>query len=103
MKRDGWTRLSKPGSSCWAHWVHEASTWQVRHCGHPTANWPYYLIDPGSLCTVVSFNGLGFKTVAVSMDVVERVLAGQLQLTNENCVENIMRVMVTSFGKEVKP
>jgi len=51
---------------------------------------------------VVSFNGLGFKTVTVSMDVVERVLSGQLQLTNENCVENIMRVMVTSFGKEIE-
>lgn len=101
MKRQGWTRLSQPGNKCRTHWVHDASNWQLRHCGHPTANWPYYLINPTSLCTVVSFNGLGFKTLAVSMDAVEGVLSGAFTLTSEECVYGIERILITADGRVV--
>ena len=101
MKRQGWTRLSQPGDKCSTRWVHDASHWQLRHCGHPTANWPYYLINPTSLCTVVSFNGKGFKTIEVCMNAVEGVLSGAFILTNADCVEGIERIMITANGEPV--
>ena len=103
MKRHGWTRISPKPGTCWTHWAHQDSGWQFRHCGHPTANWPYYFIDPASLRTVMSFNGLGFKSVEVCMNVIEGVISGTFKLTDDQCVDGIMRVMVTSFGKEIEP
>lgn len=46
--REGWERLSQPGDKCRAHWRHTASGWEVFHCGHPTANWPYYATQHGA-------------------------------------------------------
>lgn len=58
--RPGWIRLSAPGDKCGAHWLHTSSDWQIRHCGHPTANWPYYAIDPDHPTrATVTHNGLG--------------------------------------------
>lgn len=43
-QRPGWERL-RPG--CGGVWRHVASGWLVKHCGHPTALWPYYAHRPG--------------------------------------------------------
>lgn len=91
--RPGWTRLSAPGNKCAAHWRHE-SGWEVRHCGHPTANYPYSATDPNDpearVC--VTHNGRGFKTLAVAFDAIEGVLAGRLIATNERCGARTRRI-----------
>jgi hypothetical protein len=38
-QRTGWVRLR---GGCGGVWLHESSGWEVKHCGHPTALWPYY-------------------------------------------------------------
>lgn len=53
-----WTRI-RPG-----YWRH-VSGWEARHCGHPTANWPYYLLAPDGRM-VVSEAGYGFKTIKLA-------------------------------------
>lgn len=91
--RPGWTRLSPPGNKCATHWRHE-SGWEVRHCGHPTANYPYSATDPGDpearVC--VTHNGRGFKTLAVAFDAIDGVLAGRLIATNERCGARTRRI-----------
>lgn len=38
-----WTRQAGATSgTCGATWFHRDSSWIVQHCGHPTANFPYY-------------------------------------------------------------
>lgn len=97
--RDGWTRLSAPGRKCGAHWRHEETGWELRHCGHPTANWPYYLVEPRSRLMVVTHNGLGFKTLAVAMDAVASILAGHSTATTEGCERRLMRVVEVSADR----
>lgn len=75
----GWTRLSPPGDKCRALWQHR-SGWQVLHCGHPTANWPYYALQPGDNRMVVSGGGRGFRTLADAFAGVAAVQAGRAQL-----------------------
>lgn len=91
--RPGWARLSPPGNKCATHWRHE-SGWEVRHCGHPTANYPYSATDPNDpedrVC--VTHNGKGFKTLAVAFDAIEGVLAGRLIATNERCGARTRRI-----------
>jgi len=42
----GWTRIDpRPWGKCQARWVH-TSGWQLSHCGHPTANYPWALNAP---------------------------------------------------------
>lgn len=68
----------------------------MRHCGHPTANWPYYLIEPSTRLTVVTHNGLGFRTMMVAMDAVASILAGASKPTTEGCERRLMRVVQVS-------
>ena len=86
MDAHGWIRLSAPGNKCATHWRH-VSGWEVHHCGHPTANWPYYLTAPESGREITSFNALGFKTLAVAKIVVHGLLAGMFHLAG-NHVQN---------------
>lgn len=92
--RPGWRRLSAPGDKCGARWRHEASGWEVKHCGHPTANWPYHAADPehpGRV--VVTHNGKGFRKLVEAMQAVEDVLTGALVATNERCGPATRRVL----------
>lgn len=83
---DRWVRESPAQGTVWTRWRDKLSGWKLQHCGHPTANWPYYLIDPDHPDkTTVSFNGFGFKTVAVCKEVIERLSAGELRTSDENC------------------
>ena len=48
------------------HFLHERDEylgWLVRHCGHPTANWPYYIVEESTGVAWVSHNGRGFNDV----------------------------------------
>ena len=94
-----WTRLGNPKYTCHGVFLH-SSGWMVKHCGHPTANWPYYIEQPGRTETIVSFNGRGFRTAAIAKLVVEAVVAGQLTISTENCVPGIAAVNATAFGAE---
>ena len=68
--RAGWTRLSPRGAlTCCGHFRHE-SGWEILHCGHPTANWPYYAVAPDGR-TWIAGNGHGFRTLAIAMAAVE--------------------------------
>ena len=94
MKREGWRRLSAPGDKCSTNWVHNASGWEIQHCGHPTANWPYYALDPSYPGTAtVTHNGLGFRTLRQAMEAIEHVLAGRWRATNENCFPSVRRII----------
>ena len=42
----GWRRVDpRPWGKLQAVWIHEAG-WTLRHCGHPTALWPWALYAP---------------------------------------------------------
>lgn len=72
----GWERLSRPGDKTSTHWRHR-SGWQVRHCGHPTANYPYHAEDPAHPgILVVERDGRGFRNLAQARAAVEGVEAG---------------------------
>lgn len=69
-RRPGWTRLSLPGSKTSQRWVHDASGWHVEHCGHPTANWPYVVLDAEGRLRAAS-NGRCHRTLRDAFDFVE--------------------------------
>jgi hypothetical protein len=62
-----WTRLR---GGCGGLWRHE-SGWLVRHCGHPTALWPYYGVPPGGGDMLLAPNGRGFQKLVHAQDAVE--------------------------------
>lgn len=93
-ERAGWSRISAPGDKCGALWRHDATGWRVKHCGHPTANWPYYGLDPADPeeRATVTHNGHGFRTLEVAFDCIEAVLRGELVATNNNCGPRTRRI-----------
>lgn len=99
--RPGWERLSPPNNKIGAMWKH-SSGWTVEHCGHATANWPYFLIDPRRPDhTTVSFNGLGFKNLEAAMITVESLAAGLAKTTTENCCARVACVVDwTALGEK---
>lgn len=79
--RAGWTRLSRAGDKLTALWRHDASGWLVQHCGHPTANWPYYAVDPAHPeRVVVAPSSRAFRSLADALPAVEDVVAGRRSL-----------------------
>lgn len=69
-----WERLSSAGDKCSAHWRH-VSGWEVKHCGHPTANYPYHGVDlEGRM--IVATNGRGFINLQQAKDAVESASEG---------------------------
>jgi hypothetical protein len=72
--RPGWTRYKRSADSKGFAYVHEASGVEVRHCGHPTANWPYTVNLPDGRM-VTSNNGRAFKYVDEAQEVGERLAA----------------------------
>lgn len=91
--RHGWERLSAPGDKLGARWRHTASGWEVKHCGHPTANWPYYAVDPEhpAACTM-THNGRGFLGLAAAFDAIESVLRGEMVATDDRCGPTTRRI-----------
>lgn len=66
----------------------------VEHCGHMTANWPYSARDPErpELC-FTTHNGLGWQTLALAMEAIERVLSGEAVATTDRCAPCVGRVV----------
>lgn len=95
--RDGWTRLSLPGDKLGAHWRHDASGWEVRHCSHPTSNYPYHGTDPSRPeRVVVTHNGRGFDCLGTALAIVEAIVAGTLVATEDRCGPLTLRVVNSS-------
>lgn len=79
----GWVKEQRPaswGSAAWrSSWVYiHREGWQLSHCGHPTALWPYLLISPngrrvltgaGGPCRNPEF-GTAWPSVAQAIDFV---------------------------------
>jgi hypothetical protein len=66
--RPGWTKVD---GCIWQH----VSGWQVHHCGHPTANWPYYGVRPDGTVIVMP-NNTGFRHLVEAQEAVEHDVAG---------------------------
>jgi len=103
--REGWTRLtpvSRYSGRCGALWAH-TSGWHIQHCGHPTANWPYFLWHAKlAVETVMSHNGMGFTHLAETQRMVEQIAAGDLAITTGGCVPGVARIPSrTADGTEV--
>jgi hypothetical protein len=85
--REGWARaLPATAHKGDIRYEHSASGWIVQHCGHPTANWPYYLIDPEHPHDyTVSATGRGWRRLCEAMEAAEDVLAGRCVTTDRRC------------------
>jgi hypothetical protein len=72
--RPGWAKVER-----WK-WRHE-SGWEVRHCGHPTALWPYYGQHPDGRPFLIpngyadTAGGYAFQYLADAQEAVEREVA----------------------------
>jgi hypothetical protein len=81
------------GHKCKQHWRHDQTGWEVLHCGHPTAIWPYFAIDPAAPGdTTVSHNGKGFASLEKALDAVDAVIAGRLIATTNRCTPGTRRI-----------
>jgi hypothetical protein len=73
--RPGWERLDAVDPRLgkgWGRWRFEPNDWLVRHCGHPTALFPYYIqTTEGQM--IVAPNGRGFTHLALAQAEVERL------------------------------
>jgi len=70
-----WERISGPaelGSKGVVH-VHTPSQMQVLHCGHPTANFPYYIRDVQGERQIYAPNGRGFQRLTEAKQYVEQL------------------------------
>lgn len=91
--RTPWTRIDGGRSKTSAVYRHEPTGWLIRHCGHPTANWPYYLVDPAHpAAATMTHNGLGFRRVVDAQQAVDDVLAGRKVATASRCAPGVRRV-----------
>ena len=78
-----WKDLSTPRCGhIGAHWEH-FSGWQVHHCGHQTALYPYYAISPDGREPIVAANGRGFRSLAAAKQAIELLTAGRAVLTED--------------------
>lgn len=69
-QRKSWERLRRGCGGVWRH----SSGWIVRHCGHPTAHFPYYAIAPNGRMLLTGGFGLGiaFPKLVQAQEAVER-------------------------------
>ena len=63
-------------------WRHR-SGWIVQHCGHPTANWPYYAISPRGDSPIVGPSGRGFLKLQHAQAAVEGLIARIWKLSKD--------------------
>jgi hypothetical protein len=62
MARLGWAKHARGsgyGSAAWrSSWVYRSLTgWELSHCGHPTALWPYLLVSPNGTVVLTGAGG----------------------------------------------
>lgn len=51
--------------------IHRYGDWTVEHCGHPTANFPWTIIDPEGR-VILAPNGRGWQNLKAAKAEVER-------------------------------
>ena len=70
----------------------DVSGWTVKHCGHPTANYPYYLISPEGDEPIVAANGRGFRSLAAAKGAAKMLATDNskvILIDGVGCVSNI--------------
>jgi hypothetical protein len=70
-QRKGWERIRGGCAGIWRH----SSGWIVRHCGHPTAVWPYYGVSPAGEMLINERNGRAFQRLVEAQAAVEAKIA----------------------------
>lgn len=82
-----WIKIkSDPHGGKFLIFEHPYSGWQIEHCGHPTANWPYTLTSPDGWHLIVGPNGRGFPNLAAAKAGVAEILAGISRVTKDGRV-----------------
>lgn len=77
---DPWERLSLAShGKVHQRWLHRPSGWQLHHCGHPTALWPWQARDPARPDDFV-ISKMGFPNLAAGASSVELLLEGAAKL-----------------------
>ena len=71
-----WERQAGFLSKMHTTWTHTPSGWIIRHCGHPTANFPYY-IETQRGSHLYAPNGRGFQRLDLAKARVEQLWAGE--------------------------
>jgi hypothetical protein len=60
-----WEAADVARGKIWATYTHKPSGWTIHHCGHPTANFPYYILTPA--CErILAPNGRGFQRLSLA-------------------------------------
>jgi hypothetical protein len=65
-----WEVVNVKRGKIWATYIHRPSGWTVHHCGHPTANFPYYILTPAG-DRILAPNGRGFQRLDIAKLFVE--------------------------------
>jgi hypothetical protein len=99
-QRKGWTKYGG-AMGVGGVWKHE-SGWIVKHCGHPTALWPYYAVSPKG--TMLIHVKRAFGKLVYAQEAVEGRLRGEQTGTwhgvyNEGDAANEQGVQVPSGGQ----
>lgn len=87
-----------PGSGRLVAWANFRTNYQVRHCGHPTANFPYYIVSPDHDQHILhpgGPGGTGFRTLQEAQTAADRVAHG-LATTKVN---NSGRLVVAELAR----
>lgn len=87
LAREGWARVDGGSGKCSAEYRH-TSGWRLQHCGHPTANHPYLLIDPKGRAVLTGAKisgradyGRAWDCLRYAVDFLREHLAGRAPFT----------------------
>lgn len=81
-----WIKIAGDRRTKHAVYEHIYSGWKICHCGHATALWPFYLVDPAHpQIFIVSHNNRGFHNLAAAKAAVIYILCGRATVT-DGCV-----------------
>lgn len=100
--RPGWVKV---GRHTWRH----TSGWEVRHCGHPTALWPYYGQHPDGRPILIyhgyadTAGGYAFQYLADAQEAVEREVAAGSPYPKFPRAEAILNRVLPAWRSAVAP
>lgn len=72
-QRPGWQRIRGGCGGIWRH----SSGWIVKHCGHPTALWPYYGVSPTGDMLINQQSKRAFRRLVDAQAAIEAMLQQQ--------------------------
>lgn len=78
--------------------------WQIEHCGHPTALFPYYLITPNGEHPIIGCNCRAFRNLDAAKAAVAYILCGLSRVVTDEHGHGVVD-NVTCAGRrlEVNP